>query len=50
LTATIASEPLVGRGKPSTRAKWRSFSSARRSVPEKRLTPPTLLEMVILRQ
>src|SRR5437867_9716632 len=34
----------------STRAKWRSFPSARRSVLQKSLTPPTLLEMAIFRQ
>ena len=43
LTPTIRSEPRLESAKPSTRAKWRSFSSARRSVPEIRLTPPTLL-------
>src|SRR5260370_361905 len=32
------------KGKPSTRAKWRSGSSARRSVVENSLTPPTLSE------
>ena len=31
----------------STRAEWRSFPSARRSVFQKSLTPPTLLEMAI---
>ena len=41
---TITSEPGLEKGKPSTRAKWRSCSSARRGVLEKRLTPPTLLE------
>jgi len=43
LTATIASEPLVGRGKTIHESEMALVSSARRSVPEIRLTPPTLL-------
>src|SRR5579864_2301194 len=34
----------VGKGKPSTRAKWRSSRSACCSALENRLTPPTLSE------
>jgi len=40
----------VGTRKPSTRAKWRSFMSARSRVLENCLTVPTLLEIEILRQ
>src|SRR5215471_798707 len=36
--------------KPSTRAKWRSSRSAWSCVLEKCLTPPTLLEIAMLRQ
>src|SRR5438552_11996252 len=50
LTATIASEPSIGKRKPSARAKWRSSPSAGRSVRKQCLTPPTLLEMAILRK
>jgi len=50
LTGAIASEPTVGKRNLSTRAKWRSSSSARGSVLENRLTPPTFLEMAIYRQ
>ena len=43
---TITSEPVVGRARQrfSTRAKWRSSTSACRSVLENCLTPPTLSE------
>jgi hypothetical protein len=34
----------------STRPKWHSFPSARCSVLQRSLTPPTLLEMAIFRQ
>src|ERR1035441_4060841 len=52
LTETDCERALVGRAKAkaSTRAKWRSSSSACRRVLEKCLTPPTLLEMGILQQ
>src|SRR5579871_989306 len=40
----LRSEPTVGKAEPSTRAKWRSSTSARRSVLRKNLTPPTLSE------
>src|ERR1035441_5812198 len=52
LTETDCERALVGRAKAkaSTRAKWRSSSSACRRVLEKCLTPPTLLEMGMLRQ
>src|ERR1017187_2979853 len=52
LTETDCERALVGRAKAkaSTRAKWRSSSSACRRVLEKCLTPPTLLEMAIFRQ
>src|SRR5271170_1284908 len=45
---TIASEPWFVRR--FFHAKWRSSSSARRRVPRKCLTPPTLFEMGISRQ
>jgi len=41
---------LVGKRNPSTRAKWRSSSSAGCRVLEKSLTLPTLLEMAIYQQ
>src|SRR2546421_2067661 len=47
LTATIASEPSIGKRKPSARAKWRSSPSAGSCVPITYLTEPTLLEMAI---
>src|ERR1035438_1417900 len=52
LTETDCERALVGRAKAkaSTRAKWRSSSSACRRVLEKCLTPPTLLEMGIFQQ
>src|ERR1017187_8541328 len=52
LTETDCERALVGRAKAkaSTRAKWRSSSSACRRVFEKCLTPPTLLEMGIYQQ
>src|ERR1035437_7972457 len=52
LTETDCERALVGRAKAkaSTRAKWRSSSSACRRVLEKCLTPPTLLETGIFRQ
>src|ERR1035438_10509857 len=52
LTETDCERALVGRAKAkaSTRAKWRSSSSACRRVLEKCLTPPTLLEMAIYHQ
>src|ERR1019366_9978621 len=52
LTETDCERALVGRAKAkaSTRAKWRSSSSACRRVLEKCLTPPTLLEMGMLQQ
>src|SRR5579864_4497944 len=40
----LRSELTVGKAEPSTRAKWRSSTSARRSVLRKNLTPPTLSE------
>src|ERR1039457_2181143 len=52
LTETDCERALVGRAKAkaSTRAKWRSSSSACRRVLEKCLTPPTLLEMAMFQQ
>src|SRR5437016_9073782 len=50
LTATIASEPSIGKRKPSARAKWRSSPSAGSCVPITYLTEPTLLEMAMLHQ
>src|ERR1035438_6862024 len=52
LSETDCERALVGRAKAkaSTRAKWRSSSSACRRVLEKCLTPPTLLEMGMLQQ
>jgi len=41
----ITSEPMVGKAKASTRAKWRSSLSACRGVEKKALTAPALLEM-----
>ena len=50
LTLTIKNEPRLETRKPSTRAKWRSSSSACCSALENCLTLPTLLEMAIFRQ
>jgi hypothetical protein len=41
---TDCERALVGHGTFSTRAKWRSSTSACSSMLEKYLTPPTLLE------
>jgi len=41
----IGSEPLVGYGTFSNRAKWGALRSARISTLKKDLTPPTLSEM-----
>src|SRR5215475_9760522 len=46
----ITSEPMVGKAKHSTRAKWRSSLSACRGVEKKGLTEPVLLETAMLRQ
>jgi hypothetical protein len=50
LTRTIQGEPRLETRKPTTRAKWRSSMSAYGSVLKTCLTPPTLLEIGILRQ
>src|SRR5579863_5996692 len=47
LSSWRRSELKVGERKPTTRAKWRSSTSAYRSVRENCLRPPTLLEIAI---